>query len=70
MRRLQANRPAALSSRLAGMEALLADWFVRNARPLPWRLTNDPYEILVSEVMAQQIGLVDVYQSLSSELSA
>lgn len=36
------------------MEALLLDWFARNARELPWRATRDPYAILVSEVMAQQ----------------
>ncbi len=32
----------------------LADWFRANQRPLPWRLTKDPYHIWVSEVMAQQ----------------
>jgi A/G-specific adenine glycosylase len=36
------------------VEALLLDWFARNARELPWRATRDPYAILVSEVMAQQ----------------
>jgi A/G-specific adenine glycosylase len=34
-------------------EALLA-WYGANARDLPWRRTNDPYAILVSEVMLQQ----------------
>lgn len=34
-------------------EALL-DWYRRSARDLPWRATNDPYRILVSEVMLQQ----------------
>jgi len=29
-------------------------WFQRAGRDLPWRATNDPYAILVSEVMAQQ----------------
>jgi A/G-specific adenine glycosylase len=36
------------------VEALLLAWFGRNARDLPWRRTNDPYAVLVSEVMAQQ----------------
>jgi len=36
------------------VETLLLAWFERNARPLPWRKTRDPYAILVSEVMAQQ----------------
>jgi A/G-specific adenine glycosylase len=34
-------------------EALLA-WYRANGRDLPWRKTTDRYEILVSEVMAQQ----------------
>ncbi len=36
------------------MEELLLAWSSRNGRDLPWRETRDPYEILVSEVMAQQ----------------
>ena len=32
----------------------LAAWYAANARDLPWRRTNDPYAILVSEVMLQQ----------------
>jgi A/G-specific adenine glycosylase len=37
----------------ARRRALLA-WYRRNARPLPWRATRDPYRIWVSEVMLQQ----------------
>ncbi len=33
---------------------LLLDWFTRNARDLPWRRTQDPYAIWVSEIMLQQ----------------
>jgi A/G-specific adenine glycosylase len=29
-------------------------WYARRKRPLPWRKTRDPYEILVSEAMLQQ----------------
>ena len=36
------------------MEALLLAWFSQNGRDLPWRKTNEPYAILVSEVMSQQ----------------
>jgi A/G-specific adenine glycosylase len=36
------------------MKAVLLDWYSQNQRPLPWRSTRDPYEILVSEVMLQQ----------------
>src|SRR3974390_3024018 len=32
----------------------LLAWFAQNARPLPWRRTNDPYAIWVSEIMLQQ----------------
>lgn len=32
----------------------LERWFERNQRPLPWRASYDPYQILVSEVMLQQ----------------
>lgn len=32
----------------------LTDWYRVNARPLPWRLTADPYRVLVSEIMLQQ----------------
>ena len=32
----------------------LLDWFVANARDLPWRCTHDPYAIWVSEIMLQQ----------------
>ena len=32
----------------------LLDWFKTNARDLPWRRTQDPYAIWVSEIMLQQ----------------
>jgi A/G-specific adenine glycosylase len=32
----------------------LLTWYQRNGRDLPWRRTDDPYHILVSEVMLQQ----------------
>jgi A/G-specific adenine glycosylase len=46
--------PAGTSSTLAAMEAQLLDWYRENGRDLPWRRTNDPYAVLVSEVMLQQ----------------
>ena len=33
---------------------LLLAWYRANGRDLPWRHTDDPYHILVSEVMLQQ----------------
>ena len=35
------------------VEALL-DWYRTNRRDLPWRHTNDPYKIWLSEIMLQQ----------------
>ena len=32
----------------------LLEWFARQARDLPWRRTQDPYAIWVSEIMLQQ----------------
>jgi A/G-specific adenine glycosylase len=32
----------------------LLTWYGRHGRDLPWRQTNDPYHILVSEIMLQQ----------------
>jgi A/G-specific adenine glycosylase len=29
-------------------------WYTKNGRDLPWRHTNDPYQVLVSEIMLQQ----------------
>jgi len=33
---------------------ILLDWYDVNKRPLPWRSTNDPYRIWLSEIMLQQ----------------
>jgi hypothetical protein len=35
------------------VQELLLAWFRENARDLPWRHTNDPYSILVPEVLQQ-----------------
>ena len=37
-----------------GFGARLLSWYRRHGRTLPWRTTDDPYHILVSEVMLQQ----------------
>jgi A/G-specific adenine glycosylase len=36
----------------------LLRWYSKNGRDLPWRRTNDPYDILVSEFMLQQTQVV------------
>jgi A/G-specific adenine glycosylase len=38
----------------------LSAWYRRHARPLPWRLTSNPYRIWVSEVMLQQTRVAAV----------
>ncbi|MSU83757.1 MAG: A/G-specific adenine glycosylase, partial [Pedosphaera sp.] len=39
---------------LAVTAELLTRWFDKNARDLPWRRTQDPYAVWISEVMLQQ----------------
>ena len=39
---------------LAFTAELLTRWFDKNARDLPWRRTQDPYAVWISEVMLQQ----------------
>src|SRR5438105_5794262 len=38
----------------------LVAWYRRNARPLPWRNTADPYPIWISEIMLQQTTVAAV----------
>ena len=38
----------------------LLAWFRGNARDLPWRKTEDPYRIWVSEIMLQQTRVAAV----------
>jgi A/G-specific adenine glycosylase len=42
------------------VEAALLAWFAERGRDLPWRRTQDPYAILVSEVMLQQTQVARV----------
>jgi A/G-specific adenine glycosylase len=46
------HRVASLES--GPVEPALLAWFAEHGRDLPWRRTQDPYAILVSEVMLQQ----------------
>lgn len=49
-------RPAALPlpADRSRFRRVLLRWYDRHGRDLPWRTTDDPYHILVSEVMLQQ----------------
>ncbi|MFW5965417.1 MAG: A/G-specific adenine glycosylase [Halodesulfurarchaeum sp.] len=42
---------------LPAVRSALLEWFAENQRSFPWRESEDPYEILVSEVMSQQTQL-------------
>ena len=49
----------------------LLDWYRRNQRQLPWRNSNDPYAIWISEVMLQQTTVKTVipyYQRFLDQL--
>jgi len=54
------SRPRRVQTALPGAAARqrfrtrLVAWYRRHGRSLPWRITSDPYHILVSEVMLQQ----------------
>ncbi|MDR2511033.1 MAG: A/G-specific adenine glycosylase [Bacteroidales bacterium] len=37
---------------------ILQKWFIQNKRDLPWRATNDPYKIWISETILQQTRVV------------
>lgn len=45
-----------------GFARLLNQWYRKNARELPWRMTSDPYKIWISEVMLQQTTVPTVIQ--------
>ena len=46
-----------LPTDLDAVRDALVDWYEADHREFPWRRTEDPYEILVSEVMSQQTQL-------------
>jgi A/G-specific adenine glycosylase len=43
------------TAKLEAVRKALIPWFEENGRNLPWRKTRDPWRVLVSEVMLQQI---------------
>ena len=43
-----------MTQRHARIARALIDWFEENKRALPFRKTKDPYQIWISEIMAQQ----------------
>ena len=64
MSRPRQTRPQADDAQAARFSRALRAWYRRNGRRLPWRLTRDPYRVLVSEAMLQQTQVsrvVDYY---------
>lgn len=39
---------------MSDFSILIQDWYSKNKRDLPWRTTNDPYKIWLSEIILQQ----------------
>jgi A/G-specific adenine glycosylase len=50
------------SEKMTRMRRSLLDWYERSRRDLPWRRSNDPYAIWVSEVMLQQTRVAVVIE--------
>lgn len=48
------------SKKIEKFRRTLLDWYDLNKRDLPWRRTNNPYAIWVSEIMLQQTQVVTV----------
>ncbi|MBI1803293.1 MAG: A/G-specific adenine glycosylase [Ignavibacteriae bacterium] len=49
-------------SRVNALQKNILRWYGKNSRQLPWRKTNDPYRVLVSEIMLQQTQVSRVEQ--------
>jgi A/G-specific adenine glycosylase len=54
------NLCASVAFQSAKFRHRLLGWYRRHGRDLPWRRTNDPYAILVSEMMLQQTQVATV----------
>lgn len=49
-----------IAGKHSAFRKLLLEWFRQVRRPLPWRATEDPYAIWISEVMLQQTRVATV----------
>src|SRR5437879_10193475 len=58
------------SDLIARVHSSLLHWYAAEQRDLPWRTTNDPYAILVSEVMLQQTQVDRVLPKYQQFLTA
>jgi len=48
------EHPAFSAGAVEALRARVFGWYALNRRDLPWRRTQDPYAVLVSEIMLQQ----------------
>ena len=58
------------SETVDSLQAALLEWYEADHRDYPWRQTDDPYEILISEVMSQQTQLdrvIDAWEDFLDE---
>lgn len=58
------------SAQIEQVHTALLTWYAQEQRNLPWRMTNDPYAILVSEVMLQQTQVDRVLPKFQQFLTA
>jgi A/G-specific adenine glycosylase len=68
----QSSSPAfeLISEHVTQVHHALLAWYAIEQRPLPWRITDDPYAILVSEVMLQQTQVDRVLPKYAQFLAA
>jgi A/G-specific adenine glycosylase len=59
-----------VSEHVAQVHTSLLEWYAQEQRDLPWRTTDDPYAILVSEIMLQQTQVDRVLPKYHQFLSA
>jgi len=58
------------SETVAAAQQALIEWYEADHRAYPWRETDDPYPILVSEIMSQQTQLDRVVEAWADFLDA
>ncbi|HDS45482.1 MAG TPA: A/G-specific adenine glycosylase [Methanomicrobia archaeon] len=58
------------SEAITAFQALIYAYFREHGRKLPWRETNDPYHILVSEIMLQQTQVERVIEKYEAFINA
>src|SRR6516162_4368696 len=58
------------TEQLTRIHSYLLQWYAAEHRDLPWRLTHDPYAILVSEMMLQQTQVQRVLPKYEQFLAA